>query len=123
MLEKGASARREVERAPLMNAAVNGHMAKITLLLGACASDRQHDLQKALYLAIMNMISGLARPTEVATILLGKGADVSARDKKGATPLDSAVTGFQCDQMVQLLIDRGFSCDILHRYLQKYEMA
>lgn len=106
-----------------MDAAVNDHMAKITLLLGACVSDRQHNLQTAVYLAIMNRISGLARRTEVATILLDRGADVSARDKKGATPLDSAVTGYQCDQMVQLLIDRGFSCDILHRYLQKYEMA
>lgn len=102
-----------------MNAAVNDHMAKFTLLLGACVSDRQHNLQTALYLAIMNRISELARRTEVATILLERGADVSARDKKGATSLDSAVTGFQCDQMVQLLIDRGFSCDILHRYLQK----
>ncbi len=64
-----------------MDAAVNDHMAKNTRLLGACVSDRQHNLQTALYLAIMNRISGLARRTEVATIPLDREADVSARDK------------------------------------------
>lgn len=58
----------------------------------------------------------------MTTILLDREVDVFARDKKKATSLNSAVTKFQCDQMIQLLIDRDFFCDILHKYLQKYKM-
>jgi len=77
-----------------MNAVVNVHMTKTTLLLNVCVSDQQHNLQKALYSTIMNMISELTRFTKVTIILLDKKVDISARNKKKATSLNSAVMRF-----------------------------
>ena len=62
----------------------------------------------------------LTRDAAVAKVLLGVGAQVDARDKKGLTPLDHALASDQ--KLVKLLLEHGSgfrdASRLLHRALQ-----
>jgi ankyrin repeat protein len=63
--------------------------------------------------ALMNA-AGRGDPDEVK-LLLGKGADVNARDERGWTPLmEAANRGYP--EIVKLLLDKGADVNLKHQY-------
>jgi ankyrin repeat protein len=92
LLEAGADAvtPNEYSNTPLMSAAIRGHVGTIRALLAHGCGDinaRNRNGRTALWCACY------AGHANAALVLLEAGADMSIADRRGMTPLDSALAG------------------------------
>ncbi|KAJ8284753.1 hypothetical protein COCON_G00036030 [Conger conger] len=98
---------------PLHWAADGGHLSVIThLLQEGCEVDVRDGFSHWTPLMRVSAVSG---NVEVASLLLGAGADVDARDKDGKTPLMVAVLNNH-EQLVQLLLENGADHDVKNEF-------
>jgi ankyrin repeat protein len=116
LLESGAP----VTSAPLEEAAQKGHTEVVKLLLERHADPLpamrsavlRGDTAMVTLLAGYGLADGMLHDaalrgyTEIAAILLAKGAEIDARDQYGATPLHTAALKGHMD-LVKLLIEHG----------------
>ncbi|KAL9118809.1 MAG: hypothetical protein Q9187_004635 [Circinaria calcarea] len=110
LLENGANVevRDKYGETPLFAAAEWGHYSIVQLLLknGADIEARNNAGQTTLFAA-----AALEWAKDVVQILLDNGADIEARNNDGETPLYAAARE-GCDEVVQLLLDKGATKDL-----------
>ncbi|CAH0055075.1 unnamed protein product [Clonostachys solani] len=107
LLEKGANleARDKEYNTPLLLAVSEKHLKTGRLLIDKCSkSDNLQRMKK----------QTPAPDTQMARLLLDKGANLEAKDKNGRTPLLSAVSGARVD-LINLLLAKGANIEAKNR--------